>query len=178
MTSKRAKADYRPPAAATAVLAREAASAWPGAAEGDLPDINVWLALAVQEHPHHAAARAYWDEIGGTGMAALWFCRVTMLGLVRLLCQPKVVGKGALSLSSAWTLYQRFRAVQGVGMLAEPGNCDTHLQALVVKGALPPRLWTDAYLSALVLGSGLRLVTFDQDFKRFALPRCLILATH
>ena len=177
MTSKRARADYGPPPAAAAVLAREAASAWVAGAQGDLPDINVWLALAVQEHPHHAAARAYWDQISGTGQAALWFCRVTMLGLVRLLCQPKVVGKGALTLSAAWALYQRFRAVQGVGMLAEPGNCDTHLQALVAKGALPPHLWTDAYLSALVLCSGLRLVTFDTDFRRFALPRCLVLAT-
>ncbi|MCF8159336.1 MAG: hypothetical protein K9J76_01400 [Polaromonas sp.] len=30
----------------------------PTSITGDLPDINVWLALAVQEHPHHAFARA------------------------------------------------------------------------------------------------------------------------
>jgi hypothetical protein len=30
-----------------------------GATPGDLPDINVWLALAVQEHPHHAQAQRH-----------------------------------------------------------------------------------------------------------------------
>ena len=176
MTSK-PKAGYAPAAPAHAPLAREAAGVWPLRTAGDLPDINVWLALAVQEHPHHDAARAYWDDIGGAARAPLWFCRVTMLGLVRLLCQPKAVGKGALTLAAAWALYQRFRAVQGVGMLVEPASCDQHLQALVGQGSLPLRLWTDAYLSALALGSGLRLVTFDTDFQRFALPRCLVLTT-
>jgi toxin-antitoxin system PIN domain toxin len=175
--TKRPGAGFAPAAPRRAPLAREAASVWPLDGDGDLPDINVWLALAVQEHPHHAAARAYWDGTGGAARAPLWFCRVTMLGLVRLLCQPKVVGKGALTLAAAWTLYQRFRAVRGVGLLAEPGNCDTHLEALVGQGALPPRLWTDAYLCALALGSGLRLVTFDADFQRFDLPRCLVLTT-
>ena len=63
------------------------------------------------------------------------------------------------------------------GTCVEPASCDQHLQALVGQGSLPPRLWTDAYLSALALGSGLRLVTFDTDFQRFALPRCLVLTT-
>jgi len=40
---------------------------------------------------------------------------------------------------------------------------------------LPPRLWTDAYLAALSMSAGLRLVTFDRDFERFGLERCLIL---
>ncbi|MFY7913869.1 MAG: PIN domain-containing protein [Rubrivivax sp.] len=40
---------------------------------------------------------------------------------------------------------------------------------------LPARLWTDAYLAALARASGLRLVTFDRDFERFGLERCLIL---
>ena len=30
---------------------------WPLQPQGDLPDINVGLAHAVEEHPHHAAAR-------------------------------------------------------------------------------------------------------------------------
>ena len=56
----------------------------PGSAKGDLPDINVWLALAVQEHPHHAAARDYWG-LAQTELAQapgndskLWFCRTRM----------------------------------------------------------------------------------------------------
>jgi hypothetical protein len=33
----------------------------PGLA-GDLPDLNVWLALVVVEYTHHIAARRYWAE--------------------------------------------------------------------------------------------------------------------
>jgi uncharacterized protein len=156
-----------------------------GTPQGDLPDINVWLALAVQEHPHHAAARRYWDEtlldMHSTPNVApqkIYFCRTTMLGLVRLLCQPKVVGKGALTLPAAWGVYQGFRALGTIDLLAEPAQCDTQIQALLTaQAALPARLWTDAYLAALAQSSGARLVTFDRDFERFNLPRCKLLAT-
>lgn len=143
---------------------------------GDLPDINVWLALAVEEHPHHAIASQYWAQVQGAA-GTLWFCRVTMLGLVRLLCQPKVVGEGALGLATAWALYQRFRAIASVRLVGEPDDCDRHLAELVTAAApLPPRLWTDAYLAALCQASGLRLVTFDADFRQFGLERCLVLS--
>lgn len=146
---------------------------------GDLPDINVWLALAVQEHRHHAAAQRYWTNLQiehvHTLGAYMWFCRTTMLGLVRLLCQPKAVGPGAVGLRAAWDLYQQYRARQQVGMVTDGGRCDTTLQALLASQELPPRLWTDAYLAAQAQASGLRLVSFDRDFERFNLPRCLIL---
>ena len=154
---------------------------------GDLPDINVWLALAVQEHPHHQAALRYWGTVQSesTREAAaaaradagptLWFCRVTMLGLVRLLCQPKAVGPGALDTLAAWTLYTQYRALPHIGLLPEPEGCDDALRALMGAGPFPPRLWTDAYLAALSMSAGLRLVTFDRDFERFGLERCLIL---
>jgi len=160
-----------------------------GPRSGDLPDINVWLALAVQEHPHHQAARRYWaaaqaeisrpsGESSRRGAEpCLWFCRVTMLGLVRLLCQPKAVGPGALDVPAAWGLYTQYRALPQVGLLPEPEGCDDALRAIVGTGSLPPRLWTDAYLAALSMSAGLRLVTFDRDFDRFGLERCLILET-
>lgn len=155
-----------------------------GTSPGDLPDINVWLALAVQEHPHHAAARRYWAQVQADMVATphvaphkIYFCRVTMLGLVRLLCQPKVVGEGALTLPRAWDVYQSFRALPLIDLLPEPADCDTLIQALLTaQGALPPRLWTDAYLAALAHSAGARLVTFDRDFERFNLPRVTVLS--
>lgn len=154
-----------------------------GSVTGDLPDINVWLALAVQEHPHHTAAKRYWDSVQAKPMTErnIWFCRVTMLGLVRLLCQPKVVGAGALNLTQALALYQQFRAIPGVTLLTEPISCDEELHKLINPPAspstLPARLWTDAYLAAVAQSSGVRLVSFDQDFLRFGLDRCLVLQT-
>ncbi|MDP2367989.1 TA system VapC family ribonuclease toxin [Rhodoferax sp.] len=182
--SKPARAPYTDPAPVRPVRAREAPGLlWPLrpiAPTGDLPDINVWLALAVQEHPHHAAARRYWDDAHAQpslapGAATLWFCRITMLGLVRLLCQPKAVGAGALQLDAAWALYQQYRSLPQIGLASEPLDCDTQLGALLAKQTLPARLWTDAYLAALAQSSGLRLVTFDRDFDRFGLDGILIL---
>ena len=89
---------------------------WP-LRSGDLPDLNIWLALVVQEHPHHAKARAYWDDTASRRSLGqqLHFCRATMLGLVRLLCQPKVMGQeGALALPEAHAIYRQLRATPGV----------------------------------------------------------------
>lgn len=145
-------------------------------ASGDLPDINVWLALAVREHPFHAAARAYWQEARAQD-TRLWFCRTTMLGLVRLLCQPKGVGKGALALPQALRLYRQWSEVPDIGLLPEPPDADKLLDrfAATTKPPLPTRLWTDAWLAATAEAAGLRLVTFDADFARFGLTRHLLL---
>jgi uncharacterized protein len=147
----------------------------PSSVKGDLPDINVWLALAIEEHPHHAIARAYWNDLQVSPLAErnLWFCRVTMLGLVRLLSQPKVMGDGALSLSQAMSVYQGFRAVPGVGLLIDADSTEQCFVSFTGQPDLPNRFCTDAYLAALSESTGARLVTFDEDFKRFELTNCL-----
>lgn len=52
----------------------------------DLPDLNVWLALAWPDHSHHHQALHYWEQ---QAAEQVLFCTVTALGLVRLVCQPK-----------------------------------------------------------------------------------------
>lgn len=142
-----------------------AARAQPRQSEaGDLPDLNVWLALAVEEHPHHGAAQDYWLQ---EAAEHVWFCRVTMLGLVRLLAQPKLMGDAALSLRDAFDVYRRFAALPEVGLCTEPADCE-HLLSGLLEPATPARLWTDTYLAAFALAGRLRLVTFDKDFARFA----------
>jgi hypothetical protein len=100
------------------VTARPRAAAT-GDNQGDLPDVNVWLALAVQEHPHHGVALQYWTT---DAAARLHFCRVTMLGLVRLLTQPRLMGPAALDATAAHTQYERFAALPEVGLAAEPAE--------------------------------------------------------
>lgn len=129
----------------------------------DLPDVNVWLALVHAGHPHHAAARRWWAE----RRAPVWFCRVTMLGLVRLLAQPRVMGAAALDAPAALGVYADLAARPGVGLCPESPGCDDAYQALVAAG-LPSRFLTDAWLAAFATSARLRLVTFDRDFARFA----------
>lgn len=130
---------------------------------GDLPDINVWLALAVKEHLHHMPAMRYWLN---EAAAPVCFCRVTMLGLVRLLSQPKVMGASALSLQAAMQAFQGWLELPGVRWVDEPAECSRTLTDVVAQG-LAPRLWTDAYLAAFARSANLRVISFDADFRRF-----------
>ena len=133
------------------------------AGAGDLLDVNVWLALAIEEHPHHPIAASYW---AGGGAAARFFCRLSAMSLVRLLMHPRLMANKQLTLAKAWALYRRFAALPGVAMLAEPEGLDVDLEAFVAS-RLPSRLFTDAYFAALASRADVRLVTFDRDFERF-----------
>ncbi len=130
----------------------------------DIPDINVWLPLVDENHMHHATALDYWnrqrtDQVG--------FCRISMLGFLRLSMQTRVLSR-TLTNSEAWTIYRRYLALPQVKFLAEPVNLEQHLAALTLPTAVPNRLWTDAYLAAFALAGNCRLVSFDSDFQRFA----------
>jgi uncharacterized protein len=91
---------------------------------GDLPDINVWLALVQPDHIHHAAAQAYWretmlrlmQEAAGESIAQqlekLYFCRTTMLGLIRVLCQSERAKGRQVEMHQAMAAYQRFMDIE------------------------------------------------------------------
>jgi len=130
----------------------------------DLPDLNVWLALACPGHSHHRQAVHYWEHQAGEQVL---FCTVTALGLVRLVCQPKLMGAAVKTPSEASTLLEAFCRQPGVSLaLAEDSGWEVFHQ-LLQGGDLPPRLCTDAYLAALAIAHGWRLVSFDRDFERF-----------
>lgn len=131
---------------------------------GDLLDVNVWLALAIEEHSHHPAAVAYWTV---RPQAQRYFCRLSAMSFVRLLTQPKLMAGAPLELKGAWALYERFAALPGVALLGEPEGVDAVLASLI-KPRLPARLFTDTYFAALARAAGLQLVTFDKDFERFS----------
>lgn len=107
---------------------------------GDLLDVNVWLALAIEEHPHHRRAASYWTQHAGE---ARFFCRVSAMSVVRLLTHPRLMADKPLTLAKAWALYRSFATLAGVAMLDEPGGLDADLEALVTP-KLAPRLFTDA----------------------------------
>ena len=130
----------------------------------DLPDLNVWLALACPDHSHHCQAVHYWEQ---QAAEQVLFCTVTALGLVRLVCQPKLMGEAVKTLAEASFLLDSFCQQPGVSMaLPEQGGWEVFHQ-LLSSGEVPPRLCTDAYLAALAISNGWRLVSFDRDFERF-----------
>jgi toxin-antitoxin system PIN domain toxin len=132
---------------------------------GDLPDVNVWLALASPGHAHHPAALSYWQQ---PTLPKLWFNRITMLGLVRLLSQKAVMGTAVLSTARAAEVYEYFAGLAEVGFMPEPSACGAGLQQVLAAGGVTPAMVTDVYLACFAKSGGLRLVTFDKDFERIA----------
>jgi toxin-antitoxin system PIN domain toxin len=129
-----------------------------------LPDLNVWIALAVIEHQHHEKALRWFESVGGNDLA---FCRITQMGFLRLLTNAHVMKGDQLTPSAAW---QRLdRVYQEVEPLFEPEP--EHLEEIwrsFTNAASPEtNLWTDAYMAAFAQATGCTLVTFDRGISRY-----------
>jgi toxin-antitoxin system PIN domain toxin len=131
---------------------------------GDLPDLNVWLALLNANHPHHAAAKRYWEEEAAGRIA---FCRITMLGLLRLSTNKVVMGGSPYSPDEAWQAYQAVAALPEVSFITEPQGIEALLQEHSSAPTFRRSDWTDAYLAAFAQFAGLRLVSFDKGFANY-----------
>jgi uncharacterized protein len=138
---------------------------------GDLPDVNVWLALTSPAHMHHRAAQAYWQQ---PALPKLWFNRITMLGLVRLLSQKAVMGAAVLSAARAYEVYEYFASLPEVGFMHEPSTFGPGLQQMLASGNVTSATVTDAYLACFANATQLRLVTFDKDFERIAKDQAVL----
>ena len=130
----------------------------------DLPDLNVWLALTTPDHVHHKRAVRYWEQ---DAAEQILFCTVTALGLLRLVMQPKVMGAAVRTVTGASELLQSLLAQPGVEMAQPKDDGWAIFHQLMQNKNLPPRLCTDAHLAALAISNNWRLVSFDQDFRRF-----------
>lgn len=156
---------------------------------GDLPDVNVWLALAQPLHPHHELAKTYWqttsakfaleavEQTADQTESKIHFCRTTMLGMVRVLSQTSKLYGQVVSLKDSFAMYERYRLLPEVGFITETaGSVDAVLSTMHLAWPLmPTRLSTDVYIAALARVFQLRVVSFDRDFQRFDCPDLLIL---
>ncbi len=133
-------------------------------AAGDVPDVNVWLALSHPDHIHHPAAKDYWNRSRGDRTA---FFRVTLFGLLRLLTNPNVMEHRLVDPAKAWSICQTYLAMPDVLLLPEAPGIDTRLEAWTRASFFTPKLWTDAWIATLALEHGYRVVSFDADFAKF-----------
>jgi toxin-antitoxin system PIN domain toxin len=138
----------------------------------DLLDVGVWLAFNVAGHLHHTRARRYWSDEAATQVA---FCRVTVLGFLRLSTNRAAMNGAPLNVPEAWHDYLAFRRLPEVTLLSEPEQCEAILAGWATAGLFTGNHWTDAYLAAFAAAGGCRLVTFDRDFRRFAGLNLLLL---
>lgn len=135
----------------------------------NLCDSNVWLALALSAHVHHAAARDWLDTIDEP--ATVLFCRATQQALLRLLSNAAVLapyGNPPLTNRESWAAYEALLADDRIVMRTdEPTGIESRWNELATRDTASPKLWMDAYLAAFALTGGYRLVTSDAAFRQF-----------
>lgn len=128
------------------------------------PDINVWVALSYDRHVHHAAALRWFGALAPT--SRLFFCRLTQLGLLRLLSAPAVMGPDqAKSQHEAWKAYDLWLDDPRIEFLDEPGGLESTFRGLTRSLQASPKDWADSYLAAFAQAARLTVVTFDRAFQ-------------
>jgi uncharacterized protein len=128
------------------------------------PDINVWLALSYDSHIHHSIARDWFDQIKTDSRVC--FCRLTQIGLLRLLTTEAVMAADrVLSQLEAWQIYDSWLEDDRVLYVQEPSIIEPAFRALSQQKRPTPKDWADSYLIAFADTAGFRLVTFDQALK-------------
>lgn len=136
---------------------------------GYLCDVNVWLALAISRHLHHAGARKWLESIDEP--SSVFFCRGTQQSLLRLLTNAAVLapyGNPPLTNEAAWSAYAAFVADDRIVFRREPRGLEPIWQQYAVRPTASPKLWMDAYLAAHARADDSTLVTTDAAFSQFA----------
>jgi toxin-antitoxin system PIN domain toxin len=132
-----------------------------------LPDVNVWLALASGRHVHNRPAAEWFDGIG-YGQAI--FCRITQMGILRLLTSARVMGVDVVTQPEAWRVYQKLAGDPRVSFSDEPAGLEEVWQRLSLEPRAATNLWTDAYLQAFAQLREFSVVTFDKGSAGFPRP--------
>ena len=134
-----------------------------------LCDNNVWLALALSGHVHHASASAWLVTV--VEPASVLFCRATQQAFLRLLTNAAVLapyGNPPLTNQQAWRAYEALLADDRIVFRAqEPTGLDRRWKELALRDTASPKLWMDAYLAAFARAGGYRMVTTDTAFRQF-----------
>ena len=134
------------------------------------PDVNVWFALAVADHPHHPPALHWWNE--ESSLAG--FSRLTQLGLLRLLTTAAAMGGQPLTNEEAWHVYDEFLSDSRVLVFPELPALEDLFRSYSNLRQASPKLCVDAYLAAHAAANGAILISFDQAFKTYGVE-CRIL---
>ena len=105
-------------------------------------------------------ARAWIDALPGD--AALYFCRFTQLGLLRLLTNTAAMGPDVMTQSQAWAAFDALVADSRNRLLNEPAGLDPIFRRHTSSHRSETKQWADGYLAAFASVAALQLVTFDR----------------
>jgi len=137
------------------------------------PDVNVWLALLLEDHVHRASAVQWWNSNRFNSIA---FSRFTQMSVLRLLTTAAVTNDRPLTMAAAWRAYDRLFEDDRVSLLGEPGDLENRFRHQSASRGASPKLWADAYLLSFAEAHHGVLVSFDQALARRA-PSTVLLHT-
>jgi uncharacterized protein len=123
-----------------------------------LLDVGVWLAAVWGRHAHHPDTADWMNRQADD----LLFCRVTQMGLLRLLSNRAIMGEDAIDRSAAWRIFDQLWADERVLWADEPDDLDAVWRAISARDDMSHKLWTDDYLAAFAQTSGATLATLDR----------------
>ena len=121
----------------------------------------MWLALSWASHRHSDAAWAWFSRQEDH---RFFFCRLTQLGLLRLLATSAVMGKDVQTIGEAWSVYDRWLEDSRVETRQEAFDLDAAFRAATrsVSRLSSPKALGDCYLLAVSQVTDATLVTFDR----------------
>lgn len=134
------------------------------------PDVNVLVAASRDDHPNHAAARAWLEQALATTSQGIQIALQPMViaSFLRLVTNPKIFLQPT-PIAEAVHFVDVLLSVPGV--IQPPLTAEwPHLRRLCAEKQLSANDVPDAWLAAAVICQGEHLVSFDSDFKRL-LPR-------
>jgi len=123
----------------------------------NFPDVNVWMALVLDDHVHRQVAQGWWQATD----SAIGFMRFTQISLLRLLTTQSAMDGKPLGIDDAWQVYDRLFQDDRVIFIPEPAEAERHFRKFASGRAASPKLWADAWLLAFAKAAEGTLVTFD-----------------
>ncbi len=129
------------------------------------PDVNVLIAAARPDHPHHDTAKGWLDAAAASVTAELLLFPMVLASFLRLVINPKVFAHAASPARAFAFITKLVDAPSArIGLQGAEWN---RLQAICMAVKLKPNDVPDIWLAAAVMENGEHLVTFDPGFRRF-----------
>lgn len=129
------------------------------------PDVNVWLAVVLEDHVHRETAKRWWSDDRSDTLA---FVRFTQIAVLRVLTTAAAMNEQPLSMAEAWAAYDRLYEDDRVAFLKEPDPLEARFRHHASLKTASPKLWADAFLLAFADCAGGTIVTFDRALARRA----------
>jgi uncharacterized protein len=136
------------------------------------PDLNVWLSLSHQAHVHHRVAVAWFELLADSDR--LCFCRITQIGLLRLLTAKAIMNAEVLTPRQAWDVYDRWSEDDRIVFVHERTTREPLFRLSSRTNRSSAQYWTDSYLIAFAPTAGFQLATFDRGIRERAVGAALL----